>query len=84
MQRANSIIPSEFDIKDAINVGTYALLSALRKESSKMVISKRGTNSKFTYGLANLEDIKNETKFLPIEYINKTHDYIEKSYVEVT
>lgn len=82
LQRANSIIPSEFDIKDAINVGKYALLSALRKESNKMVISKRGANSRFTYGLANLEDIKNETKFLPIEYINKTHDYIEKSFIE--
>ena len=83
LQRANSIIPSEFDITDAQNVSTYALLSALRGESSKMVAIVRESNKKthFKFSLVNIAETKNKTKFLPLEYINSSHDYIEKSFM---
>ena len=84
LQRANSMIPSEQDIKDAEAVAKYALLSSLKKESSKMVIIIRNDENlpKFKYGLVNLCDVKNKTKFLPLKYINSTHNNIKKSYMD--
>lgn len=83
LQRANSMNPSEQDIKDAINVAKYALLSAIKGESGKMVTIIRSNNKpKFSYGLVDLKDVRNQTKFLSLEYVNTSHDYIEKSYME--
>lgn len=84
LQRANSIIPSEYDIIDAQNVSKYALLSALRGKSSKMVIIIRQENKTklFKYSLADLAEVKNKTKYLPLKFINSSHNYIEKSFMD--
>lgn len=84
LQRANSIAPSERDIKEAEGVAKYALLRALRGESNKMVIIIRSHEKtcKFKYGLVKLCDVKNKTKYLPLNYINSKHDNIEKSFMD--
>ena len=83
LQRANSIIPSEQDIKEAVTIGKKALLYALKGKSGYMVNLKRISNEpyKIKYELIDLALVKNKTKYLPLTYVNSTKDNINESYI---
>ena len=83
LQRANSMIPSEIDIKEAIKVGKYALKSAIRGKTGCMVAIKRLNDYpyKVTYNLVNLDLIRNKVKYLPLIYVDTLNHNIDKSFI---
>lgn len=84
LQRANSILPAQKDIKEAAKVGEFAVKKALQGETGKIVTIKR-TDSKFykaKYELIDISLVANKEKYLPLTYINKEHNYINDSFID--
>ena len=84
LQRANSIIPSSVDLKEAIKVSSFALKSALVGKSQKVVTINRivkGNNYKAKYSLTSISKVANKVRYLPLSYLNKTQDNIDDSFI---
>lgn len=84
LQRSNSIIPSKIDIKEAMNVGTFALKSAIKGNNCKIVTINRlsTTPYKIKYSLTDINKVANKERFLPLEYINKEGNNINDLFIE--
>ncbi len=85
LQRANSILPSSLDIKEAIKVGEFALKKAIKGENDKIVTLKRiGTSSKYKikYDLIDIALVANKEKYLPLTYINSKCNYINDTFLD--
>lgn len=83
LQRANSIIPSSVDLKEAIKVSSFALKSALVGKSQKVVTINRivkGNNYKAKYSLTSISKVANKVRYLPLSYLNETQDNINDSF----
>lgn len=83
-QRAGSILLSKTDVKEAMEVGKYALTYALKGIDGVMVTIKRDSNSPYTisYGTCNLEEVGGKVTALPVKYINKNQDNITPSFID--
>lgn len=83
LQRANSIIPSRVDIKEAIKCGSFALKSALVGKSQKIVTINRtsSANYKAKYSLTPISKVANKVRYLPLTYLNETEDNINESFI---
>lgn len=84
LQRANSIVPSKIDTKEAIKCGAKALEFALKGNNEKIVTIKRVSNTpyKVNYKLEDIESVANKIKFLPLAYINESLDNISDKFFE--
>lgn len=84
LQRANSIVSSDRDIKEAIKVGEFAVKKALQGETGKIVTIKRndGPQYKTKYDLIDISLVANKEKYLPLTYINPEHNYINDSFID--
>ena len=85
LQRANSIVPSSIDIKEAIKVGEIALKKALQGENDKIITLKRTkSNGKYRikYDLIDISLVANKEKYLPLTYINSNLNYINDSFLD--
>ena len=84
LQRANSILPSERDIKEAIKVGEFAVKKALQGETGKIVTIKRidSPQYKAKYDLIDISLVANKEKYLPLTYINREHNNITDSFID--
>lgn len=84
LQRANSLIPSEVDIKEAIKVGSFALKSALYGKTQKVVAINRtykNDSYKAKYSLTSISKVANKVRYLPLSYLNETQDNINDSFI---
>lgn len=84
LQRANSILPSEKDIKEAIRVGEFAVKKALKGETGKIVTIKRIDIPKYKtkYDVIDISLVANKEKYLPLTYINREHNNINDSFID--
>ena len=84
LQRANSILPSEKDIKEAIKVGEFAVKKALKGETGKIVTIKRIDIPKYKtkYDVIDISLVANKEKYLPLTYINREHNNINDSFID--
>lgn len=82
LQRANSILSSEVDVKEAIKVGEIACRKALKGESNKMVTIKRISSDpyKVKYDLIDIGLIANKEKYLPLTYLNRHRNNIKSNF----
>lgn len=84
LQRANSILPSERDVKEAIKVGEFAVKKAIQGETGKIVTIKRADSSdyKAKYDVIDISLVANKEKYLPLTYINREHNNISDSFID--
>lgn len=85
LQRANSIVPSSIDIKEAIKVGEIALKKALQGENDKIITLKRTKASgkyRIKYDLIDISLVANKEKYLPLTYLNSNLNYINDSFLD--
>lgn len=68
---------SDTDLTEAYNAGKMALQYASQGESGKMVSINRLSNEPYevNYPLVNAEDVANNVKYFPIEWINKEGNF---------
>ena len=77
-QRCASHIASATDICESVSVGEAAVKAALGGQSGVMATIDRADAEEYTitYGTANIREIANEVKTVPMEYINDEGDGI--------
>lgn len=84
MQRCSSSNLSETDLRESMNSGVYAVQSALKGETGKMITFNRHNNHPYemTYGVADVNMICNQEKAVPSDWIigegsDVSHEFIE-------
>lgn len=84
LQRANAIIPSSTDIKEAQKVGEFAVKKILKGETGKIVTIKRCDQSEYKvkYDLIDIHLVANKEKYLPLTYISPSLNYINDSFID--
>lgn len=84
LQRANVICKSKIEEKIAKEVSSFAVKSALKGISDKVVIIKanRDNGYKYKLDLVNIDKISNKERFLPSIYIDKENDYIKDEFID--
>lgn len=82
--RCSISLQSEIDRKEAWDVGTFAVKSAIEGMTGKMVAIRRicGDSYACTYELVPLEDVANVEKTFPREWINERGNGIRKEFVD--
>ena len=83
LQRCSSNISSDSDIKEAANCGRHAVRYVTKQHTGKMVIMVReNSNSyKISYTLTDINQIANQIKFFPKEWIIDGCD-ISKEFID--
>lgn len=78
LQRCAMHCASDTDLTEAYNAGKMALQYASQGESGKMVSINRLSNEPYevNYPLVNAEDVANNVKYFPIEWINKEGNFV--------
>lgn len=85
LNRSSSFMLSKCDSDEAYEVGKAALLSAVyNDETGKMVSIKRLSNNPYTveYPLIDLSICRGKASSMPLEFVSKTKDMIEDSFIE--
>ena len=84
LNRASSFMPSLTDIEEAKSAAAFALESALKGESGRMVCIKRkqGKDYRVYYQAEPIEEIANRVVYLDKRYINREGDNILDSYID--
>lgn len=84
LQRCAAHSASAVDVSEAYNAGAEAVKNAVAGKSGYMIAFERDmTNGyKCIIKLLPLEDVANKEKKLPAEYLNKEHNFIEKSFLD--
>ncbi|MFA6755027.1 MAG: 6-phosphofructokinase [Bacilli bacterium] len=84
LQRANTMLISKVDLKEAIKVGKFAFQEAIKGKTNKMIIIKRISNNPYKIKLStfSLEQIKNNERLLPLEYIDQKNKTINDSFID--
>lgn len=81
LQRCASHIASKTDLDEAFSSGEYAVKLALKGETASMVAMKRKEPYTISYHAAPIEDIANEIKSVPREWINPAGNDVTQEMV---
>lgn len=83
-QRCASHIASQTDIEEAYTCGKKAFEFALQNHTGKMVIMRRaeGINYHIIYEMANLNDVANLIKKVPLTYITDDGTNVSKEFIQ--
>ncbi|MFW2491485.1 6-phosphofructokinase [Clostridium chromiireducens] len=78
LQRCAMHCASDTDLTEAYNAGKMALKYAVQGETGKMVSINREVSEQYTvsYSLVNAEDVANNVKYFPTEWINKEGNFV--------
>ncbi|WP_026886199.1 6-phosphofructokinase [Clostridium beijerinckii] len=78
LQRCAMHCASDADLTEAYNAGKMALKYASQGETGKMVNINRVSNEPYevSYSLVDAEDVANNVKYFPIEWINKEGNFV--------
>ena len=84
LQRCAAHSASAIDVQEAYNAGAEAVKNAVEGKSGYMIAFERDmTNGyKCVIKLLPLADVANKEKKLPLEYLNKERNFIEKSFLD--
>ena len=85
LQRCGAHLASETDIEEAVMSGKAAVENAVNGITDKMVGFERSyEDGKYVCRtkLLNLTDVANTEKKVPLEWINATHDGVEKAFID--
>ena len=84
LQRCAAHSASAIDVQEAYNAGAEAVKNAVEGKSGYMIAFERDmTNGyKCVIRLLPLADVANKEKKLPLEYLNKERNFIEKSFLD--
>jgi 6-phosphofructokinase len=84
LQRSGRHISSQVDVNEAIKVGAMAVKYALEGNSGFMVGIERLMNSPYlsTTKLIPLDNVANETKLIPGEYITEDGMFVNEKFIE--
>lgn len=84
LNRASSFLPSLTDINEAKGAAAFALASAIKGESGRMVCLKRkeGKEYRIAYQTEAIENIANIVVYLSKQYINDSGDNIRDAYID--
>lgn len=81
-QRCFATNASKTDIIEAYESGRFALLSAIKGNSGKMVIFKRTNNPyHISFDLIDLELVANKVKTVPLSWINEQHNNLTDCFI---
>ena len=83
-QRCSSAHLSRVDLDEAVNAGVYAVYVALEGETGKMIsfVRKKNTPYELSYETADVNQICNQEKGLPKEWIAENQADIRGSFIE--
>ena len=82
-QRSASHLISKLDQKEAIEVGYQALKYAIDNQRGMVAVIRDSNNPYQSHmELVPLEKVKNEVKFLPKQYLTKSLNYIDDSFID--
>ena len=83
-QRCSSAHLSRVDLDEAVNAGVYAVYVALEGETGKMIsfVRKKNTPYELSYETADVNQICNQEKGLPKEWIAENQADIRESFIE--
>lgn len=83
-QRCSSAALSSADFNEALKAGAYAVTSALRGETGKMIAFKRDSSKPYFISctLADVDKICNQEKEVPLEWIIKDGSDIGSEFIE--
>ncbi|AEX85084.1 6-phosphofructokinase [Marinitoga piezophila KA3] len=84
LQRSGRHISSQVDVNEAIEVGAMAVKYALEGKSGYMVGIERLMNSPYmsTTKLIPLDNVANETKLVPPEFITEDGMFVNEKFIE--
>ena len=84
LQRSASHIASRVDITEAYQVGASAVTAAVNKETGKMVVIKRTSNTPYNsaFETCQVTKIANLEKSVPNTYINQEGNYVTKDFID--
>lgn len=85
LQRCGAHLASETDIEESYMAGKAAVENAVNGITDKMVGFERSyEDGKYVCRtkLLNLTDVANTEKKVPLEWINATHDGVEKAFID--
>ncbi|GAB6189379.1 6-phosphofructokinase [Marinitoga arctica] len=84
LQRSGRHISSQVDVNEAIKVGAMAVKYAIEGHSGYMVGIERIMNSPYISStkLISLDDVANETKLIPDEYITDDGMFVNEKFIE--
>lgn len=86
LQRANSILPSELDVNEAIKLGSYAVKKALTGKKGKIISISRVEDEtkkyKIQMKLIDISLVANKERYLPLTFISPSQNYIEDSFID--
>ncbi len=84
LQRCAAHIASGTDIEEAFNAGAFAVKSAVKGETDKMVVFKRKDTKEYAieYDLMDVALAANTEKTVPLEWIKKDHSGLTKEFAE--
>ena len=85
-QRSCTAQISMTDLNEAIEAGSYAVISALHGHTSEMVAFRRISESpyKVVCTLQNVDDICNQEKTVPIQWISENHADVTEEFITYT
>lgn len=83
-QRCSSAHLSVVDLTEAINAGIYGVQAALAGETGKMITFLRGRSLPYelSYGTADVNEICNEEKPVPTEWITRDGSDLSPDFIE--
>ena len=83
-QRCSSAHLSGVDLTEAINAGIYGVQAALAGETGKMITFLRGRSLPYelSYGTADVNEICNEEKPVPTEWITRDGSDLSPDFIE--
>lgn len=83
-QRCSSAHLSGVDLTEAINAGVYGVQAALAGETGKMItfLRSRSLPYELSYGTADVNEICNEEKPVPTEWITKDGSDLSPDFIE--
>lgn len=81
-QRCSAHILSATDINESIQIGAFAVESAIRGESAKMAIFVRTGNYSIGFDLVDIKECANIVKHVPKEFINQDGNNVTKECLE--
>lgn len=85
-QRSCTAQISMTDLNEAIEAGSYAVISALHGHTGEMVAFRRISESpyKVVCTLQNVDDICNQEKTVPIQWISENHADVTEEFITYT
>ena len=86
LQRCGAHLASEMDVQEAFHVGKMAVVEAVNGKTGQMVALERKFNENGEYVLSTtlfpLSQVANYEKKVPIEWINKEHNFVTQEFID--